>query len=911
MHYSGAANGLKQGAGGRELTKDGRCDIHVSALEDGFRDAAQAAQTVLEKLLFPANGIYSNGASREVTVHVLVGYDIDKHPPAPSVLIATDIRRTKIVLWSPFKSSGGGRSCRAEAAKLVRKGWETAESGLGELLEIVRSEGKKITPLESYRRLEGRYIYIKYLVPFTHGQVLDITNSVLAPLRVLATYTGENLSLPDVGQIVQVFWDTYERRLRIDELARESNFWGEDLETAWKGLTEVMKLLREASDIVIPFGDNVSTKILVYCESFMSVLSELRRTAGEPVRLNMAVGSAVGPVVENAGQNRSISCVYKVLLVDDHAFSWRPVMKCVARELSREIGTVAVYFCSDGKNITDAGGVSQELLSGLSEFDLVILDIYMGAAPGGLALLQHIRKNNDRLPIIIWTSSMEAENPAQAALANGFVFKKTATVESISEICRRWLPIGRSRRRAALANPFFDHVIRDERHRDLLMYAADWCLKQMDSFHALDGEYFRYFTDHGGRHLVKLLGILEYVLAPFLLSTKTDGPLPTDDTERATVFFLLYLAVLTHEVGMFPLRINGRTERFESAGSTYLDDVRTLHAVRGMVLLADDTYGYWPDREGENIARMLDDIDPTKALRKRLAVLVGYHARFLQSLREEDFLKWTAQAGQKFRQRIRSHSPFLVSEAACFEGVVASLHSFLPCGTAREALRKQCALFRLADALDVTASRNPADFLIVEGIRHVGHFVETLKRQLCANLDIDGGRISLNLLADCPRLNQIENITNAVLYGARLAELNVAEPELRQRIELAVKKPDQWRAYSLLKEYQKAFDNWLATLWHVIMRGEIRNDCLEYMVRERILCAVGFRYAMTEAGHRLAAMLAGLSVAVEILTEYQAIEEAGLNDAIKPVAIYWDGYDPKRLSMLAMLAAGTYGSPRT
>jgi hypothetical protein len=82
--------------------------------------------------------------------------------------------------------------------------------------------------------------------------------------------------------------------------------------------------------------------------------------------------------------------------------------------------------------------------------------------------------------------------------------------------------------------------------------------------------------------------LLEQAFQPFLQDAK-EALLPIDEKQRELEILGLYLAVICHELGMFPMKIGEKVEDFAILGRGYLDDVRSLHAVRGMVLLHDAT----------------------------------------------------------------------------------------------------------------------------------------------------------------------------------------------------------------------------------------------------------------------------------------------------------------------------------
>jgi len=86
-----------------------------------------------------------------------------------------------------------------------------------------------------------------------------------------------------------------------------------------------------------------------------------------------------------------------------------------------------------------------------------------------------------------------------------------------------------------LPNPFFDYALRDPVLREVALAFTKWTLRYMDCFHAVDHFYFKYFNDHGGRHILGVMDATAKLLRPYLFQ---DSLLSTQDEVRTKQLFL-------------------------------------------------------------------------------------------------------------------------------------------------------------------------------------------------------------------------------------------------------------------------------------------------------------------------------------------------------------------------------------
>jgi CheY-like chemotaxis protein len=790
----------------------------------------------------------------------------------------------QLIAWQPFgKPKRSGPDWTSVSAEYFQGAPDAVPESLGELLgELKPSRDARTNPvpLDAIRRAQARMIYLDHIGPFSHGGKRDITNHMLAPLRILA---AAEASIDSYGR--KSLWTEFERLVKAIE--EEGNaFWGPNLAAACARLNGLLPENGKAA--------RKPTEVVASCESIMRLLTEIRVASGVPVRADSSGSGGKAPEpLSISGENEKRQ--YRVLVIDDHAETWKPVLEHALTQALQEApltgAGATVDFSNDGKKV-QVNPSGRELMEVISSYDLVLLDVYLSGDTNGLDVLEVIRKTYHQLPVVLWTSSMDAENPARASQSNGYLFKKTATMGDLETAFKYWLPIGLNRRTTTLPDPFFDHVIQDFESRELAQDMTEWCLKQMDSFHALDGTFFRYFTDHGGRHFVKVLNILRRLLEPFA-AMKESPILPADEEDREKWFVLLYLAVITHELGMFPMRVHGAPELFSEVGQNYLNDVRTLHGLRAMVMLADDTNSYWPDDEGKKLAERLTQLRFGEELRKMLAVVVGYHPRYFKSLKPGTFLKWPNKKDERPKPA-KSSSPYLTAQPNLFVKTLEVLHQAFSDPTTREHLRKLCALFRFADALDITASRNPAQFLCSASSLPITQYIENLKRQLCTELTIDNGQVTISLVADQPESKEV--LTALEMTGELDKKYKETEIE-------ALRQP--WKEKS---DFPLALHNrmntWLKNFWGIIAGARVAYEYAQGLKEQGLISGQGNGYASTEKGRRLAAVLGALCVIGDLQSEYEAISDAGLHEKITLGTVNWKGYNTDHLSILEKVLKG-------
>jgi hypothetical protein len=292
-------------------------------------------------------------------------------------------------------------------------------------------------------------------------------------------------------------------------------------------------------------------------------------------------------------------------------------------------------------------------------------------------------------------------------------------------------------------------------------------------------------------------------------------------------------------------------------------------------------------------------------------VLVGYHARFFKSLKAKDFLNWGdkskgAQADvQKRLSKLSSPVVTLSRTDEAFREVFNSLASAFAPGPCRERLRRQCALFRFVDALDVTASRNPAEFLIGADFLPPKQYEENLKRELCDSAMIDRGNVNVVLKAFPPdfesvmqAIQQVQNMqplsdeeAQAVEEANAFLEKPIAKARIAEPWAKIIGNGDMEEKLKKLKDsamcLQKPLDRWLKEAWTVIMGNQGNESFATCLKNIGVLDTHTLKSHLTLPGAKIIASVTALAVAGELLDEYQAIVEGELDQQLRLGTFGW------------------------
>jgi DNA-binding NarL/FixJ family response regulator len=717
-----------------------------------------------------------------------------------------------------------------------------------------------------------------------HGATRDFTNQVLAPLRMLLGCSGQPTLSND--------W----KREATAQLQSFNDLVIKQCDNEWWFSNALKSAFNHMTDSPWDCNKHTKARVLAGLDAVMDLLTECRISAGGSATSSNAAPKAVKVKALPAPKGKK-PWAFEILVIDDHAEAWRPVFEKLQEEIGKGKDGMAVTFkfLTGGEEDTAEKNLAS-LHEKLPRYDAVLLDVLLGSKLNGLAVLREVRRHHVNCPIIIWTTSRAPELAAGAQLAHGYLFKKTATLRRMADLLKEQLRSGNARRRFPLPGHFFDHSISRRTNRKTAQRFAEYCSKQLDSFHALDERYFRFFTDHGGRHLLKLLEYLEAFIRPLIRNPDVFSP--ADDAEREEEILGLYLAVFLHEFGM--LRLKGKNEPDwialhpdEAARENQL--VRSLHALRGMVMIADPSLSHWPDEEGQYQAGMRLHADGKEVLVASVAMITGYHSRLLPlDVQPDQFCVWSDGIRDKLGTKAATGLP----SAACldedekaraglkrissrFFGQMRVKRTLGWCrkrvSAARlDRLKRHCALFRFADAIDVDHTRNPADFLALSSSVSPIDLREALKRQVIRQVHIEGGSVSFFSCVPKPEPSKLEHA-----FGK---SINVSENPWEgewtiDRIKTA-------------KNHQNTLDKWLADFWQNPL-------CVARKSGWKIQSDNRLTYELKIA----IASLTALSVAWEVADEYEAIVQCELHQVIRLSRFEWRVACPlkKRKAMLSML----------
>ena len=795
-------------------------------------------------------------------------------------------------------------------------GWTFCSPKLHDILSIFHATPSVPMWLKAETYVE-RVIHAVRLFPllrkFIHRQNTDIVNSYLAPARMLIS--SNSWSIESIGED----WIAYSHRA-MQEFNNQVVADVQKLPSNYGRLgVEVTRAACSAAAMIDALASKEPEKLDIGAiENLMELLTECRELADQDDARDVSLiePKVVEPIGDFEGNGEHPS--YKVLVIDDHANQWTPVLRIVARECEMKNVPLRFEFCTFPKKkaqakslkegaliedwITIGAGSEMEgadLFQALPEYDVVLLDVFLGEL-SGLDLLESIRKINSTVPVIIWTTSRQIDIPAAASLSNGFLFKKRCTCQDVAEALLYWAPEGRSRRTAVLLTRFFDDNISSNGLRQICSSFTKWFLRLVDSFHAVD-EHLKYYTDHGGRHIQGLMSIIADLVTPIW---KCDDIFTKNAADSEGQLVALYLAVLAHEIGMFPgQRADGVLDRPEEVHVSVLKARRKHHAIRGMVILESDSF---IPNDLQSLMDQLDIADQSGLVRSLLCLLTGYHARFLD-LSAKGFEKNLA------RPEKRGEEPITLDKAVSRDGLsgleshplIEEMGEFEPSSLINivlaklkddlvnvrddgngilERARKMCAVFRFADAIDIDRSRLPADFLRRSPDRTHINDREHLKRQIVEEVSIEKSTVSIHV--------------NAVKPQHFPGELAAIEHVL----------DDPWSQHGIntLVQFLEDLDTWLEHYWASVKmkrsswRPDKEEDYQDAILVEEYMNSK-FGGIETHSARSFVAGLTAICVAAEIADEYEAIEQVGLTEHIRLDRVSWcteDEWEPSLLTVI-------------
>jgi CheY-like chemotaxis protein len=815
-------------------------------------------------------------------------------------------------------------------------------SGVVELINALSSQlnSSDWQPARLLKRLQAKAVYQDLLYIFGHSSRTDITNRLFAPIRMLLKHedaaSAKKIWLNSIsekkneGVIVLFQRDVI---TPINNNPKSSLLYGDFGSMLRDHTNDLVKLFGRKEDL----NPNEIPIAIDRLENLMSLLTECR----------MQAGITINPKTKRENQkNQEYELVSfasdetrrRILIIDDDAESWRPVLEIVKNVLD-----IDIYVSTDTKHYWRLNGAATNTKHvsyvdrGLPDFDLLLLDIYLGEEYG-LDILNHIRSRIMHLPVILWTTSTDKELPSQAALANGFIFKKTATIDGIASIINTWLSVGNSQRLWCLPNPFFDYALRDPALREVALAFTKWTLRYMDCFHAVDHFYFKYFNDHGGRHILGVLDAAAKLLRPFLYKDfllnkevyNQDGThdLKKENEIRNKRIFCLYISILCHEFGMFPIYEGEKPPKLSNKQPSkaywqQMESMRKLHSIRGMLMFRSSVDKSSSEFNVEGLGyylSYLNEIHEEKVVDNDsfavIALLIGYHQRCLD-LSETEIESYTTAAcfeaknggsdDKCAKSKINAASTpgtagknwtnweaVKKSTTSTWKAVLNSSNSIWDINS----VRGLCAILRFADALDVDHTRVPADFILNDKNRRAVQDVEDCKRQVLASVQIDQGIVSLAFYASEPdSLHKwFKTCFNFAKKGFNCInqKMSILDDDEKEKKDFATllnddNKKDEDRPVfeELLADsdkytLQQCLANLLINPWQPDIDLGYIEKCLKGILQVYFTC---LKYkglcAMNKDVQSGMATAAALLVILEIRDEYKAIKAVNLQDVIK------------------------------
>lgn len=660
---------------------------------------------------------------------------------------------------------------------------ETTSSLFEDLALAVQEPSRHKWYCEKLRQKIEAIALFSLLEQFSHDAKDDIVNSFLAPARMLCkagNHYANKMWFEKVNKVCNTFEKVVIQNIRkktttISSSNEEHTFYGEYGFKVLQSYECIDRWCRSNATSLEEFGDGQCL------ETLMDLMTEIRTLAGEKKSGNTNSKSYEDNRKETLTTEKPTLCKRKILVIDDHAESWLPCFKQIKKQMEVEIdiaerpvsetGDSAVYsldeyeiFKEEKHKGNESKTKAKSLSQSITEYDLVLLDIFYSTDKiTGLEFLREIRSRRIYVPVILWTTSRDKDLPAKAVLANGYLYKKEADINVIISSLLEWMEHGRGNRETPLMHPFFSHVIVSPKFRELAENLTHWCLKLAGSFHAIDSTFFRYFNDHGGRHIWGVMIRLKQLLYPYLLD-RNDKILPWDRISFEKEIFAFYIAAICHDLGMFPFRFE--REAMSKSPDSIKDimlSIRKLHSLRGLTLVIPDSLpSVAEDPEFSELISILNEINDSPELGpsvlRHAGLLILYHSSFLDL---KDFNKpgFFGKLTSKAKGRIKEYNDFIGSLTTsdtvynpddidytqllqkCFEHFT---------GKKLERLQKQCAIFMLADELDIEWTRLPANFLMSDPERNPRDDTENFKRQIIDKISVQQDQIKIKVRCGAP-----------------------------------------------------------------------------------------------------------------------------------------------------------------
>ena len=743
-------------------------------------------------------------------------------------------------------------------------------------------------------------MYLRVFEDIGHGGTLDFANTFLGPIAA-----GYNLPKPDQKTYFPDLLKKLNKKLKagsspivkLQEAFSNSDF--QECGSLYQNMKMHLDVIYKAIDET---GEGIKEEDIYKLEYRKSVEALLFQTGY--IREMAGIEETILPDVPLGPDLPSGN--YKILVIDDHAEEyWSYYFNLLINKLNES--QIDIVYSVDGRKTKDGSDVRVML----PDFDLVFLDVVLGKnkesenKESGIEILNDIREALPTLPVVIASTKHDPNLADQLQRANAFIYKKKLHWEQFVDLVARLLREGHGRKKQSLPNPFFnDNIIKN---REDVLNFTNWAFKHLDGFHGVDNNYFRYFNDHGGRHMTSLMSILERMIRPFLLSDKGVLYDPKNEKKKEQLdesILCLYLAVLTHEFGMFPMR----TDKVKKAITVGFDKeknkpvmiedysssafrtplvfkfnkekdpdatfgmvtliIRKFHGPRSMFMLLNPQLQY-PEFEklfNEICKSDLCKSDPTPLCAK-IATIVGYHNRFM-SLEDESFLD-TVGPKKNLLDEIENTSIAEQINKKNFECAFERIKSVVSDKNEKERLRKLCAIFRFADALDIDYSRAIPGYLGYNDENQYPWknkgYIEDLKRYIVKRVEIDCGKITIHF-------NLEETSFTKNVFAVTGETLGKLQEERKGAKEKLVREDGEENIADILLNAEKKGD--------IKRRRELYEDVLSMLFEEKLkeYCTRNDKYEDLEP--EIKSLLCGM-VILELYDEYQAIETVGLDQIIQ------------------------------
>jgi len=234
----------------------------------------------------------------------------------------------------------------------------------------------------------------------------------------------------------------------------------------------------------------------------------------------------------------------KILVVDDNIDIWEKLFTKLFSDVNKEGKKKYDFgFSKNGKKL-----IKDNKSINFSEYDVLIVDYFLKNNKNGVDWVkENVKSRDPYLPVIFWTSSMDAKIIQKTLIGEHVFFKKQLNLEYFKKVIDDSINKRQQYKKYPLYNDFFNTKIIDTPNRKLAHNVYINTSKYLESFFA-HSKYHSVFNSHGLIHTQNVLNNLSKLMYPIA------------DEFSQEEFLVAYISTILHDFGMMPVHYNDDME---------------------------------------------------------------------------------------------------------------------------------------------------------------------------------------------------------------------------------------------------------------------------------------------------------------------------------------------------------------